>query len=104
MADASRGTKSGVIDWSPRVVHAVAAAFALGAISSLAPAVLAGERSDAGVDADDARTNAILGTLDPAAERRGVRPDAPALKRSLRIRPGRATVNARRARAKNGPR
>ena len=75
-----------------RVVHIVVAAFALGAIGSLAPAVLAGERRDAGVDADDARTQAILGTLNPAAaDRRDVRPDAPALKPSLHIRPGRVT-------------
>ena len=38
---------------------AVAAVFALGALPT---AALAGDRSDAGVDADDARTRAILGT------------------------------------------
>jgi hypothetical protein len=48
--------------------RAVAAVFALGALPT---AALAGDRSDAGMDADDARTQAILGTpgFGPAGQR-----------------------------------
>jgi hypothetical protein len=50
------------------LARAVAAVFALGALPT---AVLAGDRSDAGIDADDARTQAILGTpgFGPAGQR-----------------------------------
>ena len=95
MADASRGMRSGSIDCSPRIGHAVAAAVALGAIGSLAPAVWAGERSDARVDTEDARTQAILGILDrAAAERRDVGRRS-AAQATAALRPGRATSSDR---------
>src|SRR5262245_14381303 len=94
MADASRGMRSGSIDCSPRIGHAVAAAVALGAIGSLAPAVWAGERSDARVDTDDARTQAILGILDRAAARRDVGRRS-AAQATAALRPGRATSSDR---------
>ena len=50
------------------LARAVAAVFALGALPT---AAFAGDRSDAGIDADDARTQAILGTpgIGPADQR-----------------------------------
>ena len=71
-----------------RLARAVAAVFALGALPT---AALAGDRSDAGIDADDARTQAILGTpgVGPAGQRdRGH--DARQPRRSPHGRNGRA--------------
>jgi hypothetical protein len=68
------------------LARAVAAVFALGALT----AVLAGDRSDAGIDADDARTQAILGTpgFGPAGQRdRGDAVRQP--RRSSHVRTGR---------------
>ena len=70
------------------LVRAVAAMIALGA---LAGPSLAGDRSDAGVDADDARTEAILGAHGPA----------PAGRRDAgrAMRPARRTPHGRKGRA-----
>ena len=70
------------------LARAVAAVFALGALPT---AALAGDRSDAGIDADDARTQAILGTpgFGPADRRdRGHAARQP--RRSSHVRTGRA--------------
>ena len=69
------------------LARAVAAVFALGALPT---AVLAGDRSDAGIDEDDARTQAILRTpaFGPVGQRdRGHAARQP--RRSSRVRTGR---------------
>ena len=60
----ARGKKPGTMDMWRRRAPACALSAALGfAFPTVALAQAAGDRSDAGVDADDARTDALLGTL-----------------------------------------
>jgi hypothetical protein len=70
------------------LARAVAAVFALGALPT---AALGGDRSDAGIDADDARTQAILGTPGFGPADRGDRGHAARQpRRSSHVRTGRA--------------
>lgn len=60
----ARGKRPGIRDRRRRCAWACALSLALGfAFPSAALAQAAGDRSDAGIDADDARTDALLGTL-----------------------------------------
>jgi hypothetical protein len=74
------------------LARAVAAVFALGALHTEA---LAGDRSDAGIDADDARTQAILGTPGFGPADRGDHGHATRQpQRSSHLRTGRARASS----------
>lgn len=63
----ARGKKRGIIDRRRGCAGACALSLALAfAFPTAALAQAAGDRSDAGIDADDARTDALLGTLNLA--------------------------------------
>jgi hypothetical protein len=91
MAEASRRMRAGSAGAASGFAAATAAAVlatVLALLPTLAAAQAAGDRSDAGVDADDARTDALLGTLNlvtpepygnlystaPGAEQQATRP------------------------------
>ena len=76
MADAVRGIGPGAFVGRRRFAQAFGATLALGAIASRA-AEAGADRSDPGLDADDARVDAIIGASNPATRTRNRANGAP---------------------------